>query len=340
TQAIRKNITETVFATGTLQAEDTYQLMAETEGYLVALHFEEGDVVSKNEVLVEIDNQESRVNLNGNAELYEIAKRNAQSDAPAFQQVEANMAMIRQRLVQDSLQAARYQRLWEQNSIAKVEYETKLLAYQNTQKELAATWENYKKLRRDAEQQVVVAQTNKRLSNLSVGKVRLKAFAGGKVYQKHKEVGDFVRKGEIIATIGHPDNIYARINVDESSIAKISVGQKAVIQLNTNLSENLEAKVREILPTFDQASQSFICELTFVDPLSFKIINTQLQCNIVIGKEEEVLLVPRKYVDFNNQVQVKGEDQKRKIETKIVSNEWVQVLAGIEQSDVLVTTVN
>ncbi|MEM6321650.1 MAG: HlyD family efflux transporter periplasmic adaptor subunit [Bacteroidota bacterium] len=340
TQAVRKNITETVFATGTLQAEDTYQLMAETEGYLAAVHFEEGDVVSKNKVLVEIENQESRVNLSGNAELYEIAKRNAQRDAPAFQQVQANMAMIRQRLAQDSLQAARYQRLWEQNSIAKVEYETKLLAYQNTQKELAASLENYKKLRQDAEQQVIVAQTNKRLSDLSVRKVQLKAFAAGKVYQKHKEVGDFVRKGEVIATIGHPKNIFARINVDESSIAKVEIGQKVVIQLNTNLSENLDATVREILPTFDAASQSFICELTFNEPLDFKIINTQLQCNIVIGKEKEVLLVPRKYVDFNNQVQVKGEENKRKIETKIVSNEWVQVLAGIEQDDVLVTSVN
>ena len=59
-----------------------------------------------------------------------------------------------------------------------------------------------------------------------------------------------------------------------------------------------------------------------------------------MGEAEEVLLIPRKYVDFNNQVQVKGDERKRKIATKIVSSDWVQVLTGIDQDDVLVTAVN
>ncbi|MEM9885671.1 MAG: HlyD family efflux transporter periplasmic adaptor subunit [Bacteroidota bacterium] len=340
TQAIRKNITETVFATGTLQAENTYQLVAETEGYLAALNFEEGDIIEKNSVLAVLDNPESHVNSSNNTQLYELAKLNTQNNAPALHQVQVNIDLIQQRLLQDSIQAARYQRLWMQNSIAKVEYETKLLSYQNTQKELASAVENYKKLQRDAKQQLISARASKQLSDLSVDKVKIKAFSRGKVYQKHKEVGDFVRKGDVIATIGHPENIHAQINVDESSIAKIALGQEAVIQLNINLNERLNAKVSKILPTFDEASQSFICELSFTEPLAFNIINTQLQCNIMIGKATEVLLIPRRFIDFNNQVQVKGDEAKRKIETKIVSNEWVQVVEGIDQTDVLVVAIN
>lgn len=340
TQPIKKDIVQTVFATGVLEAEDRYELTVEAEGYLSEMNFEEGDIIKKGAKLAVIDNQESGINQVNNNQLYELARQNTLPNAPALRQAESSIRAARQRLVQDSLQAARYAKLWQANSVAKVEYENAALAFQNAQSDYRSAVENYNKIKREAELQLISYKANRQLSDLAQQKVEIKAQTAGKIYEKYKETGDFVSRGQAIASIGDPQDIFAKINVDESSIAKIRVGQQATVQLNTNADETLQAVVSEILPVFDEASQSFICKLTFTDSLNFSIIGTQLQTNIRIGESETALLIPRRFVNFNNEVQVKGEEEKRKIKTKIVSSEWVQVVEGIEEKTTLVVGVN
>ena len=45
TNPIRKYVTETVFASGNLEANQTYQLVAQSDGYLVELNFKENDIL-------------------------------------------------------------------------------------------------------------------------------------------------------------------------------------------------------------------------------------------------------------------------------------------------------
>ncbi|HEX7413148.1 MAG TPA: efflux RND transporter periplasmic adaptor subunit, partial [Bacteroidia bacterium] len=54
---IRKDITETVFASGVLVPENQYNLTAQSEGYIIALNFIEGDTVKEGKVLAVIDNK-------------------------------------------------------------------------------------------------------------------------------------------------------------------------------------------------------------------------------------------------------------------------------------------
>jgi len=115
------------------------------------------------------------------------------------------------------------------------------------------------------------------------------------------------------------------------------LGQAALIKLNTNKSKIYNGVVVEIYPSFDEATQSFICKINFTEELDFKIINTQLQTNIIIAKTKAALLIPRNYIDFGGFVQIKGQNQKVKVVTKFVSNEWVQILKGIDQNTVLIT---
>ena len=98
-------------------------------------------------------------------------------------------------------------------------------------------------------------------------KFKINALQSGKVYKKYKSLGDYVRAGEVIAEIANPEAIYALVNIDESNIAKVTLGQEATIQLNTNKEKSYKAEVKEILPTFDEATQSFLCKLYFTDEL-------------------------------------------------------------------------
>jgi HlyD family secretion protein len=337
TKPFRKDITETVFASGILEPNNTYNLTAQVEGYLVKVNFNEGDELATGKTLAIIENKESNVNVVSANDLNNIAFRNTNNNAPLLLQAKNNIAITYQKMQQDLLQEQRYKRLLNQNSIAKNEYENMLLAYQTSVKNVETAQENYKKLLQDAQQQTINTSASKQINEVIKDKNIVKAIVAGKVYQKLKQQGDFVRRGDVIAVIGDDNFIYAKVNIDEGNIGKIKLQQEATVQLNTNKDKTYKAVVCEILPSFDEASQSFICKLKFTEPLDFSIVKTQLQANIILATKKDVLLIPRNYIDFGGNVQIKGKKEPTKVTTAFISNEWVQVLSGITENDILVT---
>lgn len=334
---IRKDVIETVFASGILEAKNTYTLKAQIDGYLLAANFEEGDVVKLGKILAIVDNKESGLNQESARELYNIAQNNAQNNAPALLQAQNSIQINKQKMEQDFVQYQRYHKLWESNSVAKIDFENAELQYKTSKSNYESSLENYKQLKIQANQQVISNKVARDVNNVASNKNQIKAIISGKVFKKYKQIGDYVTRGEAIALIGEPANIYAKVNIDESNIGKIKLGQEALIQLNTNKEKTYKATVAEIYPAFDDATQSFICKITFNEPLDFTIVNTQLQSNITVAVTKNALLIPRNFVDFGGNVQIKGQKEKVKITTKFASSDWVQVLSGISDNTVLIT---
>jgi HlyD family secretion protein len=337
TKPIRKDVIETVFASGILEAKNTYTLKAQTDGYLSAVNFEEGNLVSAGKILAIVDNKESGLNQESARELYDIAQSNTQNNAPALLQAQNAINLNKQKMEQDYVQFQRYKKLWDSNSIAKVDFENTELQYKTSKSNFESSQENYKQLKIQANQQVISNKVAKEVNSVVLNKNQIKAVKSGKVFKKYKQIGDYVTRGEAIALIGEPTNIYAKVNIDESNIGKIKIGQEALIQLNTNKGKTYKATVAEIYPAFDDATQSFICKLTFDEPLDFTIVNTQLQSNITVATTKNALLIPRNFVDFGGNVQIKDQKDKVKITTKFASSDWVQVLSGISDNTILIT---
>jgi HlyD family secretion protein len=337
TKPIRKDVTETVFASGILEAKNTYTLKAQTDGYLAAVNFEEGDLVQAGVVLATVDNKENSFNNQSAKDLFEIAKSNTQSNAPALLQALNTININKQKLQLDVVQYERYKKLWNENSVAKIDFENIELQYKTSKGNYESAIENYKLIKQQANQQEISNKALKSVNNAALSKNQVRAVFSGKIYKRYKQLGDYITKGEAIALIGEQENIYAKVNVDETNIGKIKVGQEALVQLNTNKNKTYKGKITEIYPSFDEATQSFICKITFKEPLDFAIVNTQLQANVVVDFTKNALLVPRNYVDFGGFVTLKETGKKVKITTKFSSNEWVQVLSGIDENTILVT---
>jgi multidrug efflux pump subunit AcrA (membrane-fusion protein) len=337
TTPIRKDVIETVFASGILEAKNTYTLKAQTDGYLSAVNFEEGNIVNSGQVLAVVDNKESGFNQESAKDLFDIAQSNTQSNAPALLQAQNAINLNKQKMEQDFVQLQRYKKLWEDNSIAKIDLENSELQYKTSKTNYESSLENYKQLKQQAEQQVISNKAVKEVNTIVLGKNQIKAQKSGKIYKKYKQIGDYVTRGEAIALIGEPSEIYAKVNIDESNINRIKVGQEALVRLNTNKDKTYRGTVAEIYPAFDENTQSFICKITFNEALDFTIVNTQLQSNITVATTKNALLIPRNFVDFGGNVEIKGKKEKVKITTKFASSDWVQVLSGITDNTILIT---
>lgn len=337
TKPIRKDITETVFATGVLEAENTYHLTAQVDGYIAQINFEEGSLINKNDVFALISNQEHEINLQSANALYQIAANNTKSNSPLLLQAKNNIANAQKKYQQDSIQLHRYKKLFEVNSVSKLEYENMEVQFISAKNNLANANENYQHQLQINKEALINNEAKLKINSVVFTNNALKALTNGRVYKKYKQVGDFVKKGDVLALIGSAKSLYAKVSIDEGNINKIKVGQQVLVTLNTNINKVYEGKLIEILPQFDEATQSFVCKIKFNDEIDFKIINTQLQCNIIVGVQKNALLIPRNFIDYSGNVMVKGDKATRKVKTNFISNEWVHVLEGIDENTILVS---
>ncbi len=333
-----KNITETVFASGVLVPENQYNLTAQNDGYLIQLNFVEGDIVREGDLLAIIDNKTYDINSQSADLLLHIAKSNTSTSAPALKQIEANLIAAEKKMQQDKQQMERYAKLLESESVSQLEFENIQLTYENSKANYQALKENYKLQKQMAEQQLISQQSQSGVNKVMKSNNELRAIVGGKVYTKYKELGDFVRRGEVIASIGDATHLYAKLSIDESSMSKIKENQRTVIQLNTHKNQNMEATITEIYPSFDKLSQSFYCRADFRDSLQFLISGTQIQANIVVDEKENAMVIPRSYLNYGNTVNVKGKGIVV-VETGIVSTEWVEIIKGLDENSTLVLDI-
>lgn len=333
----RKDITETIFASGVLEPDNKYNLTAQTEGYILELKFDDGDTVKTGQVLAIIENKTSDISASGAEILTGLAAMNASAEGPSLKQAQLNLQFLKEKYEQDSVQYSRYQKLFQSNSVSKLELENANIAYQNSKTNYLNATQNYRFMKQQTEQQLVAQKTQKDVNGVMKENNEIKAVVGGKIYKRLKQVGDYVRRGEVIAVIGSADNIFSKLSIDETNISKIKVGQKVIIQLNTVKEKNYNAVITEIYPSFDEFSQSFYCKAVFTDKLDFNISGTQLQANIIVSTKTKVLVIPRNYLGYGNKVTVKGKGDVQ-VETGVVSNDLVEITKGLEDGVTISTT--
>lgn len=340
TQPQTKDLSEFVFASGSLQSDGQYNLTAETDGYLTKMDFKEGDIVAKNQILASIDNDQNVYNAKGASALHNIALNNAQSSAPALQQIQANIQSAKAQLQLDQQQEERYKILYASNSVSLLEYQNVQLAVTNAKQTLQSLHDQYNNQLVNARQQEVTQRVSKDINAVIKSQNNVRAVTAGRIYQKLKQTGDYVRKGDIIATIGNPNLIYAFLSLDESNMGKIKTGQQVFIQLNTDKHKNYTAVIHEILPSFDVNSQSFNVKAYFTDSLDFKIVNTQLEANILTGEKKNALVIPRSYLSYDNTVMLKKDKKSIPVKTGILSNDWAEIVSGLGKQDIIIQYKN
>lgn len=332
---ISQDIKELVFASGQLEWDDSYNLTAQTDGVLQNANFEIGNNVTRGKILAIIDNKTNQINSQTAQEQLVISNENTTDNSPQIQQLKQNIQFAENKYNQDKLQVERYKKLYETQSIAKIELENIQLNASNSLSNLNALKKQILQIRQQAKQQQINAKGQVLNNQVIKNYNSIVVTESGTIIKKLKSNGDYVRKGEIIATIANAQKVEAVLNVDENSIGKVKLGQTVFIQLNTNKNETFNGKITEILAAFDEKTQSFICKVTFDKTFDNSLFGTQLEANILVGEKKNALLVPRNYVGFGNKVNVKGKVEYVIIKTGIISTEYVEVLEGIEKSDVI-----
>jgi RND family efflux transporter MFP subunit len=177
-------VTDYLYLTGNTQAVDQVQLEARVEGFLTSIHFKDGDVVKKGDLLflIEPDTYRARV-----------------------QQAEGQLAAAQAQLLRASQEYDRQLALLRQNATAKSEVE------------------KWKAERDAAEASIVEAKAGLELARINLGYTRVTAPFDGRMDRHLVTPGNLVGAGKptALANITRMDPIYAYFSLNERDLVRI-----------------------------------------------------------------------------------------------------------------------
>lgn len=325
-----KQLTEAVYASGTLVPENEYKVVAATDGFLETASVKEGDSVKKGQLLFKLSNNDQQAQVSAAAQLVQKTLPVTGNNSPAVMEIETRLAAARIRLENDRQQYERYKNLYDQNAISASNYEKHQLQYKTTSKELENIQQQLHQQRLLSALQLQQANNQLQLASASKGNGIIKSFADGIVYEVVKQTGDMVYRNQPIALVGSGKMI-AKLLVDEDDFEKIKEGQKVLITMDAYPGRTFSARLYRIYPLLNKVEQSFRVDALFDNELPAKIYGLNIEANIVIKEKVEALVIPKQALRKGDSVLLKDGNQVEacKIAKGVEDDEWIQVTGGL-----------
>lgn len=326
----KTTLTESVYASVTVQPDSLYQVYAAVAGILDNNLVEEGDIVKKGTPLLQIINNTPKLNSDNARLNLRLAQENYNGSSAVLASLEDEIQAATLSFKNDSINYFRQKKLWEQNIGSKVQFENRKLAYELSQNNLRLLKNRFERTKNELSTQVQQARNNYETAQISTKDFTVESKINGKVYALLKNQGEIVTTMEPLASVGSATDFLIEMLVDEVDIVKLREGQKALVTLDAYGQQVFEAEISKIYPRKDERSQTFKVEAGFKDPPEQLYPGLAGEGNIVIAKKDDVLTVPKAFLINGNQVRT--EEGLQKVEIGLQNLEQVEILSGIDEN--------
>jgi RND family efflux transporter MFP subunit len=240
-------------ATGTIHSAVTSVISGRVMGMVTMLKVKEGDFVRKGQELLTIDDRDAVERVRGATMAVEAARQNLALSETTWK---------------------RYRGLYEKQALAKQEMDRV-----ETQKNVA-----------EADYQRARAVLNESRTNLTF--TRITAPMDGVIISKKIDAGSMTVPGTPLLVLEGAGDEYVEIALDESLSRKVKEGMPVAVRVDA-LDRTLQSHVREVVPSVDPASRTFIVKVGLegqdLRPGLF------VRVSLPVGKKQ-VIVVPEKAV--------------------------------------------
>lgn len=326
---IKQNLTESVYASITIQPDSLYQAYAIVAGILDNNLVDEGQSISKHEAILQIINNTPKLNTQNAKFALDLAKENYNGSAAILNSIKDEIVAATLQFQNDSINYFRQKNLWEQNIGSKIQYDTKKLSYELASNNLGLLKRKYHRTKNELQTTIKQAQNNYHASLINNKDFTVTSKINGKVYALYKEPGEIVNTMEPLASIGSSTNFVIDILVDEVDIVRISINQIVLISLDAYKGELFIGEISKIYPKKDERNQTFKVEALFIERPKVLYPGLSGEANIIIAKKDTVLTIPKAYIIADNKV--KTDDGLVTITTGLQNMEYIEIHSGIDK---------
>jgi len=303
----KRDITQTVAATGKINPEFKVPITSEVTGEIVSLPVEEGDKVKKGQLLIKIK-----------GDAYVAQKERAEA---SLQSANANLTMRKAELDKITQDFNRMKELHNKNLASDSELETANSNYLTT-----------KALYQSAEANVLQSEASLKEIIDQLNKTTIYSPIDGVVTQLNVELGERVlgsgySMGTDIMTVSDLRNIEATVEVDENDVVLISVGDTAKIKVDAFGDRVFKGAVTQIgnsavttgLGTQEQVV-NFEVRIKLLEPDD--ALRPGMSCNADVETEtvHQVISVPIQSVTARSDFNMEQKKDEEETETVSASN--------------------
>jgi HlyD family secretion protein len=330
----RKDIIETVYASGKIVSANEFKLAALSNGTIIKRLVKDGDTVQKGQLLFVISNEAAKDKFDAALKNYRNVAANLSSQSPLLNDLKLSLQNAAVKCSNDSLTYYRYKNLWVQDIGTKSNLDYVYANYQLSQNQEKIAEQKYYSALNDLQ----VSQSNAR-SQLTTAREFLNEFfirsdRDGVVYQTFKETGETVYANEVVAVLGEHGNQVIRLAVDQQDISKIRTGQQVLLQSDVSGNTIYEAVVSYIYPVMNEQDQTFRVDALFSNQAALAFIHSSIEANIIVQKKNKALVLPRNVLLGNDSVWIqvkKNRIKKMGIQTGISTLDHVEIISGLDE---------
>lgn len=332
-----ESITESVYASGSVESIDQYQVFASVNGIISSVNVSEGDVIDAKTKLFSIFNESSRINRENaelNAEFSDINSNNSK-----LNDLKLAIELAKNKMLNDSITFSRQKILYSKEAISSSQLEQSELVYQSSKTNYLSNQLKYIDLKKQLNLTDKQSKNNVKLTQELENDFFITSDIKGRVYSILKKKGEMVNTQTPLAIIGDAKAFKIVMEVDEYDIIKIKKGLKIVVSLDSYKGQTFEAVVAKIDPIMNERSKTFTIEAAFINQPPVLYPNLTLEANIVIKTKPNILTIPRKYL-INDQYVVLENGEKKYIKIGLKDYEKVEVISGIAKTDKIMIPSN
>jgi HlyD family secretion protein len=349
-QAGRRQVVQTVTATGKIQPMIQVNISADVSAKITRLEVEEGEWIEQGTLLVELDR-----------ERYLAAVESAEANLSAAQ---ANANLARENMIKAEKDYVRTKELFDRNLESQSVLDT---VYAAAEVEKA----RYQSVLDQGEQ----AKAALRQARDDLAKTTIYAPMSGTVSKLNKEIGEIALgsqfQEDVILEISNLEGMEALVDIDENDIVSVSIGDEAEIEVDALPDIKLKGRVTEIANsakssgagTTDEKTE-FEVKVAVIDPVAELRPGMTASAEIVTKVCDDCLSVPIQSVAVRTLDQIgaegagEGDDQRftpdsegfveivwvvvdgrayaRQVKTGIQSDTHIEIADGLQDSDQVV----
>jgi RND family efflux transporter MFP subunit len=262
--AVEQPVSRFIRATGSLTAEDQAAVAAETAGRVVATPVERGTPVAESAELVRLSPTETEAQLReAEANAAQIEARLGMSDAGVFDVnavPEVQNAKAASALAESEF--ARIKSLLEQRVVSQSEFDQR-----RTQME--ATRQQYDAARNAAAQQyqsLLAARARVTLARKALADTTVRAPFAGIVAERNVSVGDYVTKGQKVATVVRITPLRVRLTIPEQFVSTVGVGASVAFGVDAYPGREFTGTVKYVSPALEANQRALTIEASVPNP--------------------------------------------------------------------------
>ena len=245
--------------TGALMADAQTDVAAETEGRVVQVLIERGQVVAAGAVVARLDDQDATNQLKEAqaTEAQTLAKLGLTTPGQAFdaqQTPEVRQARVTRERMEVDFQ--RYEQLVKQGAVSRSEYDLKRNDYLAQKEQVEVRTNEARQLYQTLQAQGArVAMARKTLADTTI-----RAPYAGLIMEKLVNVGQYVPKGGKVAVLVRVDPLRVELAIPEAAVSAVRKGQKVSFTVQTYPGRPFEGVVAYVGPALKADSRSLVVE--------------------------------------------------------------------------------